>query len=108
MALLFVYGDFVRSGKLHNVMKGFPFLASAEVSGEICTCQNAPFLIEKGTDVVSGEVYDLPEDIQGDFLHSLSQIYETSEIVFKPITAKARGSNLLCHYFTLGECKEEC
>ena len=105
MALLFVYGDFVRSGKLHNVMKGIPFLASAEVTGEICIHQDTPFLID-GNDIVSGEVYDLPDNVYDDFLRSLSQIYENSAIIFKPITAKARGSNLLCQYFTLDQCKK--
>ena len=105
MALLFVYGDFVRSGKLHKVMKGIPFLASAEVTGEICVHQDAPFLVEGSAEVL-GEVYDLPDNAQEDFLHSLSRIYETPNIVFKSITAKARGSNLLCQYFTLDQCKK--
>ena len=105
MALLFVYGDFVRSGRLHKIMKGIPFLASAEVTGEICVHQDAPFLID-GNALVPGEVYDLPDNVHDDFLRSLSRIYENSNIILKPITAKARGSNLLCQYFTLDQCKK--
>lgn len=58
MTELFVYGTLKQGGKWHHMMSGSDFLGLDTIQGEMFVDDYFPYLFN-GTDIISGEVYDV-------------------------------------------------